>query len=59
MLCAILRTHMAKDCSSPQIVISGCEPIVIQIGQDVQSLEDRPQVTVSSLAPHCLMEIET
>ena len=52
MLCAILRMHLAKDCFSPQIVILGCEPIVIQIGQDIQSLEDRPHVTVSSLAPH-------
>ena len=52
VLCAILRMHLAKDCSSPQIVISCWEPIVIQIGQDVQSLEDQPQVTVSSLAPH-------
>ena len=47
-----LRTHLGKNCSSPQTVISGCEPIVIQIGQDVQSLEGQPQVTVSSLAPH-------
>ena len=35
MLCAILRTHLAKDCSSPQIVILGCKPIVIQTGKDV------------------------
>ena len=52
MLCAISRTHLGNDFFSPQIVISGCEPIVIQIGQDLQSLEGQPQVTVSSLAPH-------
>ena len=52
MLCAILRMNMAKDCSSPQIVISGCELIVIQIEQDVQSLEGQPHVIVSSLAPY-------
>ncbi|RVW21107.1 hypothetical protein CK203_112699 [Vitis vinifera] len=32
------RTHLGKDCSSPQTVIE-VEPIVIQIGQDVQSLK--------------------
>ena len=52
MLRVISRTYLGKDCFSPQIVISGCEPIVIQIGQDVQSLEGQPHVTVSSLAPH-------
>ena len=59
MLCVILRTHLAKDCSSSQIVISGCKPTVIQIGQDVQSLEVNHRLLCLPWPLISLMEIET
>lgn len=33
VLCIILRRHLGKNCSSIQIVISICEPIVIRLGR--------------------------